>query len=102
MKPAFALALLLAGCNVAPDPAELSVLKQATETVRHQLPQPDSAHFKRVIAYGNAVCGEVNASVGMGRTGYERFILKDGKVTLSSQLPTDEAMNARWAADCKH
>lgn len=100
MKRALAAALLLSGCNVGPDPAEVARIRSGTEAVRATLAQPDTAQFKNVAAHGEIVCGEVNASVGMGQTGYERFILKDGTVTLASQLPTDAAMDARWAADC--
>ena len=100
MKRAVFLLLALAGCDVAPDPAEIAKIRQGTDAVRAQLKQPESAQFKGIAAHGEAVCGEVNASVGMGKTGYERFIVKNGTVTLSSQLPTDTAMDARWAADC--
>ena len=100
MKRAFLFLLALAGCDVAPDQGEVALLRSGTETVRKQLKVPESAQFKNVAVHGQAVCGEVNASVGMGRTGYERFIVKDGKVTLASQLPTDAAMDARWTAEC--
>lgn len=94
-------AILLAACDVGPDPAEVARIREGTEAVRATLKQPQTAQFKNVAAYGQTVCGEVNASVGMGQTGYERFILKDGKVTLASQLSTDTEMDQRWAADCK-
>ncbi len=100
MKRALFLLLALAGCDVAPDQNEVARLREGTETVRQQLKLPESAQFKGVAVHGEAVCGEVNASVGMGRTGYERFIVKDKAVTLASQLPTDAAMDARWKADC--
>ena len=100
MKRVVALALLLAGCDVGPDPAELERVRQGTEAVRQSLKMPQSALFKNVTSPSEAVCGEVNASIGLGRTGYERFIVKGGKVTLASQLPTEAAMEARWAADC--
>lgn len=93
-------ALALAGCDVGPDPVEVERVRAGTETVRQQLKLPETAQFKGVAAHGEAVCGEVNASVGMGRTGYERFIVKGGKVTLASQLDTDAAMDAQWQADC--
>lgn len=101
MKRALSAMLLLAGCDVGPDPAEIERVRQGTETVRKQLALPQSALFKGVVSPRDAVCGEVNASIGLGRTGYERFIVKGGKVTLSSQLTTDAEMDARWAADCK-
>lgn len=100
MKRALLMMLALAGCDVAPDQNEVARLREGTETVRKQLKQPETAQFKNVAVHGAAVCGEVNASVGMGRTGYERFIVKQGKVTLASQLPTDADMDARWKADC--
>ncbi|ONF96649.1 hypothetical protein [Sphingomonas jeddahensis] len=100
MKRAIAFMLLLAGCGVEPDASEVARVREGTETVRQQLKLPESAQFKGVTAHDGAVCGEVNASVGMGRTGYERFIVKDGAVTLASQLDTDAEMNARWKADC--
>ncbi|OWK31864.1 hypothetical protein [Sphingomonas mucosissima] len=98
---ALALSGAIAGCDVGPDPADVNRVREGTEAVRRQLRQPETAQFKGVAAHGDAVCGEVNASVGMGRTGYERFIVKKGEVTLASQLPTDAAMDARWAADCQ-
>ncbi|MFL0586294.1 hypothetical protein CA236_07420 [Sphingomonas sp. ABOLG] len=100
MKRAALLLLALGGCEVAPDRGEVERVRAGTEAVRQQLREPESAQFKGVIAHGDAVCGEVNASVGMGRTGYERFIVKAGKVTLASQLRTDADMDARWKADC--
>jgi hypothetical protein len=93
--------LLLAGCEVGPDPTEVARIRAGTEAVRATLKQPETAQFKSVAAYGETVCGEVNASVGMGQTGYERFILKDGKVTLASQLSTDTERDQRWATDCR-
>jgi len=96
-----ALAATLAGCDVGPDPAEVARVRDGTEAVRRALKQPETAQFKGVAAYGAAVCGEVNASVGMGRTGYERFIVKNGDVTFASQLKTDAEMDARWATDCR-
>lgn len=101
MKRALALALLLAGCDVGPDPAEMARVREGTEAVRRSLAMPQSALFKDVAAHGENVCGQVNASIGAGHTGYERFIVKAGQVTLSSQLPTESAMEARWAADCR-
>jgi hypothetical protein len=95
------VSLLLAGCEVGPDPAEMERVRQGTETVRQSLKMPQSALFKGVISPREAVCGEVNASMGLGRTGYERFIVKQGKMTLSSQLPTEAEMDARWADECK-
>jgi hypothetical protein len=100
VKRVVLIALALAGCDVAPDPGEVARIRAGTEIVRQQLKQPATAQFKGVAAHGDAVCGEVNASVGMGRTGYERFIVKQGKITLASQLPTDAAMDARWKAEC--
>lgn len=100
MKRALLFALALAGCDVGPDPTEIARVRAGTEAVRGVLPLPESAQFKGVRAYGPNVCGEVNASVGLGRTGYERFIVKDGEVTLASQLPSEAAMDARWKADC--
>ncbi len=100
MKRAALIALALAGCGVEPDQNEVARLREGTETVRQQLKLPESAQFKGVAVHGAAVCGEVNASVGMGRTGYERFIVKGGEVTLASQLSTDAEMDARWKADC--
>lgn len=96
-----ALGLGLAGCDVGPDPAEVARLRDGTEAVRRALKQPETAQFKGVATHREAVCGEVNASVGMGRTGYERFIVKNGAVTFASQLKTDAEMDARWAADCR-
>ena len=95
------LAATITGCGVGPDQADIARVRDGTEAVRRVLKQPETAQFKGVTAYRNAVCGEVNASVGMGRTGYERFIVKNGEVTLGSQLETDAAMDARWAADCQ-
>ena len=100
MRAVLLVALTLAGCEVGPDPNEVARVRAGTEAVRRALSLPDSALFKGVVAHGPAVCGEVNASVGMGRTGYERFIVKGEVVTLASQLPTEAAMNARWKADC--
>ena len=100
MKRVLLAALALAGCDVGPDPAEIARVRDGTETVRKHLKLPETAQFKGVAAHGEAVCGEVNASVGMGRTGYERFIVKQGEVTLASQLSTDAEMDARWKADC--
>ena len=100
MKRALLLALALAGCGVGPDPAEIARVREGTETVRRTLKHPETAQFKGVTAHGEAVCGQVNASVGMGQTGYERFIVKQGKVTLASQLPTEGEMDALWKADC--
>jgi hypothetical protein len=100
VKRLILLALSLAGCDVGPDPTEVARVREGTEAVRKQLKVPESAQFKGVEAHGDAVCGEVNASVGMGRTGYERFIVEQGAVTLASQLPTDADMEARWKEDC--
>ncbi|OWK31384.1 hypothetical protein [Sphingomonas dokdonensis] len=96
-----ALAVTVAGCDVGPDPAEVARVRDGTEAVRRALKRPETAQFKGVAAHGGAVCGEVNASVGMGRTGYERFIVRNGEVTFASQLKTDAEMDARWAADCQ-
>ena len=101
MKRIVLFAVILAGCDVGPDPAEIARVRQGTETVRASLKLPGTAQFKDVAAHGDVVCGQVNASVGVGRTGYEKFIVKDGKVTLTSQLPTEQEMEARWAAECK-
>jgi len=102
MRALFLLPVLLAaGCDVTPDAGDVERVRRGTEAVKAELKQPETAQFKGVEAYGDAVCGEVNASLGMGRTGYERFIVKDGKVTLASHLPTDAAMDDRWAADCR-
>ncbi|MDF2493612.1 hypothetical protein [Sphingomonas sp.] len=101
MKRVALLLLALGGCEVAPDQQEVERVRAGTEAVRQQLREPETAQFKGVAAHGEAVCGEVNASVGMGRTGYERFIVKQGKVTLASQLSTDAEMDARWKADCR-
>lgn len=95
------LAATITGCDVGPDQADVTRVREGTEAVRRVLRQPETAQFKGVTAHRHAVCGEVNASVGMGRTGYERFIVKNGEVTLGSQLPTDADMDARWAADCR-
>lgn len=100
MRAVLVAVLLLAGCNAGPDKAELDRIRAATAAVKAQLPQPETAQFKNVEAHGSAVCGEVNASVGAGMVGYERFIVTGGAVTIGSQLPTIAAMDARWAKDC--
>lgn len=100
MKRLTLLALALAGCDVGPDPGEVARVREGTEMVRRALKLPETALFKGVAAHGANVCGEVNASVGMGRTGYERFVVRQGNVTFASQLPTDAAMDAMWAKEC--
>ncbi len=101
MKRVLLIALMLAGCNVGPDPVEIERVRKGTDTVRSTLKLPETAQFKGVAAHGEVVCGEVNGSVGFGRTGYERFVVKSGKVTLASQLPTEQEMDALWAKECK-
>jgi hypothetical protein len=98
LVPAVLLAACGSGTTATSDPDQI---RAGTDAVRAVLQEPQTAQFRNVESYAGAVCGEVNASVGMGRTGYERFIVKGGKVTLESQLDTNAAMDARVAADCR-
>ena len=95
------LVAALAACGGPSATSDPARIRAGTDAVRKTLQEPQTAQFRNVESYAAAVCGEVNASVGMGRTGYERFVVKGGTVTLESQLPTNAAMDARWAADCK-
>jgi len=105
VRRALAATLLVAGCGVAPDPNEQARLREGTEAVRATLVNPESAVFRAVAVHdgggARVVCGEVDGGVGLGRTGYERFIVEGDKVVIASQLPTEAAMTERWNRLCR-
>lgn len=83
------ITLAAAGCSKAVDDAKA--------TVANQMRDPSSAQFREVREVRQndgslAVCGEVNGKNGFGAySGFQEFVVHDGRVTLIDPGLTGEA-----------
>jgi hypothetical protein len=98
-----ALVLFLSACHLIPGSDEQKIA-EARDQVSEGLVEPESAKFRNMTfnRVSNAVCGEVNARNRMGGfTGFTRFFVIPGQVTLEPEVPNIDGPAGEHAFSAK-